>query len=180
MTLNSFNGISYHMNNRRFGKLIGYGKLVDGRLEYAPKVIRKGGALIVKPGVKDLLEAGYLPIYDNPPEAEEGHYVVPAGWAEVDGRIERQYQQVPIPETVHTYKKSYMAQWLYRNGKWDEFKELLESSEDAKFYWETSTEFDSNHPAWGEISEGIRLGLGLDEAEFKRFLTAGETGDIMA
>lgn len=78
-----------------------YGKLIDGKLTYAPKVLRVDGKTIINPNGDTLKAYGYLPVIteDVMPIAEEGHTVQPAGYAVEDGQIVHKWIQVekPIP-----------------------------------------------------------------------------------
>lgn len=129
------------------------------------------------PTTEDYLRMGWLIVVDKAPEAEEGHYVRKTGFAdEIDGRIVMEYEQVPLPPVVHTYKRSYLAQWMRANGKWDSFKGLLGLSEDLEFFWETSTEFDSNHPQWGTVMAAVKSALELSDDDISEMLEYGERG----
>lgn len=64
-----------------------YGKIINGNLKNAPKVIKQGDKQIINPSAEKLAEAGYLPVeYADPPEVEEG-YVSVSSWEEQDGKI---------------------------------------------------------------------------------------------
>ena len=131
----------------------------------------------LRPTSEDYLAMGWLPMVDKPPDPQEGCYVRKTGLAdEVDGRIVMRYEQVPLPPQVHTYKKSYLAQWIRANGKWETFLGLLSQSDDLNFFWNTSTEFDSNHEKWGEILVGVKMALGLTDEEISEMLAYGERG----
>ena len=130
------------------------------------------------PSPEDYLLMGWLIVIDKAPEAEEGHYVRKTGFAdEIDGRIVIEYEQVPIPHVVHTYKRSYLAQWMRAKGKWDDFKGLLGVSEDLGFFWETSTEFDSDHPQWGTVVTAVKSALELSDEDVEEMLEYGEHGE---
>lgn len=129
------------------------------------------------PTASDYLQMGWLPVVDKAPEPDEGCYVSKTGLAdEVDGKIIMEYVQLPIPPIIHTYKKSYLAQWMRANGKWEIFNGLLNQSEDLNFFWGTSTEFDSNHPQWNDVLAVVKTVLGLSDDDVISMLKYGESG----
>ena len=131
----------------------------------------------IRPTASDYAQMGWLPVIDKAPEAEDGCYVRKTGLAdEVDGKIVMRYEQIPLPPRIHTYKRSYLAQWMRAKGKWETFNGLLAMSEDLEFFWNTSTEFDSNHEKWGEILVGVKMALSLTDGEISEMLAYGETG----
>ena len=120
---------------------------------------------------------GWLIVVDKAPEPSEGFYVSKTGFAdEVNGKIVMEYVQIPLPPVVHTYKKSYLAQWMRANGKWAVFNGLLNQSDDLNFFWSTSTEFDSNHPQWNDVLAAVKYALALSDENVSDMLKYGETG----
>ena len=131
----------------------------------------------IRPTASDYAQMGWLPVIDKTPEAEEGCYVRKTGLAdEVDGKIVMRYEQVPLPPVIHTYKRSYLAQWMRAKGKWDTFKALLTNIEDLDFFWETSTEFDSDHSQWNDVLALVKNALSLSDEDLAEMLAYGETG----
>ena len=175
----------------------GYGRVSPtNTLEYAPSRLDLGNIVhgrafpdpivALNPSAEDYASQGWLPVSTNiPPCEEEGFENVGIGrWyvtnSVADGVTNRiiaqRYITVPLPPAVHTYKKSYLAQWLYANGYWDAFKALLAQSADAAFFWETSTEFDSDHPQWPAIYGGIKAALQIPDEAAEEWLWYGEYG----
>ena len=111
----------------------------------------------------------------EPPD--DGYHWEASEWVESEGKIVRTYVQVITPEPVHTYKKSYLAQWMRAKGKWETFLGLLSQSDDLNFFWNTSTEFDSNHEAWPTALYGIKVSLNLSDGDISEMLAYGETGN---
>ena len=76
--------------NRKFGKLI------DGKLTYAPKVIVRKHSTIICPSKKVYEEDGWLEIVDQHPANADGFSAVAVGW-KIDGdAIKRQYELKPM------------------------------------------------------------------------------------
>lgn len=78
-----------------------YAKLINGRLEYAPKTVTKDRVHYNPYPVELLIEDGYKPLEMTPmPEPVDG-YVWVAGWQEEDEAIVRTWhKEVAPPEEI--------------------------------------------------------------------------------
>lgn len=75
-----------------------YGKIVEGRLIAAPKMIKDGGTITYNPPIDILLRLGYLPVVNVPcPEAPEGYYYEHS-WTELDGTITDVWTLTKLPD----------------------------------------------------------------------------------
>lgn len=65
-----------------------YGKLIDGNLRVAPKVLTGEGTIVYNPPAEMYLQAGYKPVTftPEPGDAPTGYVYVP-GWEETDEAI---------------------------------------------------------------------------------------------
>lgn len=159
----------------------GYGKTKDGKIEYATIPLIVNGKIVSNHPTHGIyLRYGFKKIIDNVPPKEPGYKIIIEGLDENDFQIIVRYKYVPDngePEPeVHTYRRSYIAQWIRQSGKWDEFVALLGQSDDLGFMWDTSTEFDSNHPMWNQALTGVKLALGFSDTQIESMLRYGETG----
>jgi len=158
-----------------------HGKNKDGKIEYATIPLMVDGKIVSHHPTRGVyLRYGFKDIIDNVPPKEPGYKIIIEGLEENDFQIIVRYKYMPDdgepgPE-VHTYRRSYIAQWIRQNGKWDEFTALLEQSDDLGFMWDTSTEFDSNHPMWNQALADVKLALELSDAQIENMLRYGETG----
>ena len=74
-----------------------YGKLTDGRLITAPKMLVIGSTKVWNATAEQYAAQGWLPVvYTDAPE-QDGYYAE-SGWAEEDGRIVQEWVLIPIPE----------------------------------------------------------------------------------
>jgi len=75
-----------------------YGKLTEGRLEFAPNPLRLEDRTVFNPPA-DMLEAeGYKPIvFSEMPQAREGYYSA-YNWAENSAEIYQDWYEVLMPE----------------------------------------------------------------------------------
>lgn len=154
-----------------------YGALnADNSITYAPLSFKEGSTTWSSPTEARYRAHGYKPIVDNPPQ-QEGYYARRTDKGdEVDGRIVVRYEMIPLPPVVHTYKRSYLAQWLRANGKWPAFAALLAADDNLAFMWTYCTEFDDAHPDWEAALEGIASALSLTDEKVDEMLAYGETG----
>ena len=91
-----------------------YGKLIDGVLTRAPKVLRVDGKTFINPNGKTLEQYGYLPIAEDiMPMAEEGYEVHAVGYEVKDGQIVHVWEQSPIPPKTRAEVEA-MRQEAYR------------------------------------------------------------------
>ena len=87
-----------------------YGKLKDGALVYAPKVING----TINPSEATLREAGYLPIISSdPPVVEEGH-TLSCKWVEEDGCIQQKWSVIKdySPLSVEGISELFLRQHI--------------------------------------------------------------------
>lgn len=74
-----------------------YGKLTDGRLITAPKMLVIGDTHVWNATAEQYAAQGWLPVvYTDAPE-QDGYYAE-SGWAEEDGHIMQEWVLIPIPE----------------------------------------------------------------------------------
>ena len=74
-----------------------YGKLTDGRLITAPKMLHIGSDNVWNPTGEQYDAAGYKPVeYTDAPEAPEGFYYE-SGWEEQETAIVQTWTMVELP-----------------------------------------------------------------------------------
>ena len=89
-----------------------YGKLVNGRIEYAPKNIVHNGKLICNPKDALLLKLGYFPVVLTEQEAQEGYISIPY-WEEENNQIiqkwkfEKAEEQITTDDTVSILEDAF-------------------------------------------------------------------------
>lgn len=77
-----------------------YGKLIDGRIEFAPNAVElEDGSWVCPPTKKMLTDAGYKPLeYNDPPEPKENYTFIPS-WNELKTKIKQVWtEQYVEPE----------------------------------------------------------------------------------
>lgn len=77
-----------------------YGKLTDGRLIPAPKMLVIGSTKVWNATVEQYASQGWLPVvYTDAPEAQEGFYYE-SGWAEEEDAIVQTWKLVKLPDDI--------------------------------------------------------------------------------
>ena len=89
-----------------------YGRLVNGRIEYAPDALDTGDGVKMNPSPASYLAAGWKKVVDERPAAEDGCLVEASGWREDAETLTRVYKQVPErryadPRVFSKLKRNY-------------------------------------------------------------------------
>ena len=74
-----------------------YGRLKNGRIEYAPASLDTEDGVKMNPSEASYLAAGWKKVEDVPPAPDEGCTVEPSGWTETDTTLTRVYKQIAMP-----------------------------------------------------------------------------------
>lgn len=86
-----------------------YGKLTNGKLEYAPNILFDDDVQIINASAEKYAEHGYLPVErTEQPEASETFYYMPY-YEEQDGKIVQLWEQYEIPVTDEATEADYVA-----------------------------------------------------------------------
>ena len=74
-----------------------YGKLINGNLTIAPKMLTIGTNHVWNATAEQYAAQGWLPVVYTDAQEQDGYYAE-SGWAEEDGRIVQEWVLIPIPE----------------------------------------------------------------------------------
>lgn len=86
-----------------------FAKVVDGHLEFAPKVLDTASGNVITNSPEIYAEYGYKPItLTDPPEAVEGYDNV-YHWEESESACMQVWEQVEIPTVSTEYEEYYNA-----------------------------------------------------------------------
>ena len=114
------------MENRK------YGKLPDGKIEFAPRAFFEGGSIVVPKEDDDeaYTQRGWEKIIYNPPPVEEGEQeAVLSGYVQGDGVISAMYEVRDIPESEKPqkmYSKLRITLFCMNMKLWDSVKAWLQ------------------------------------------------------
>ena len=156
------------------------GRLNGGAITYAPDTLRDGDSYIITPRAEDYERLRWLPVVDKPPKyIPDGYHYERREPVDEDGVITWQYVLVKDPPPPpRTFRKSWLAQWIYAHGKWPRFVAFLDSpdAQGISFLWSVCTEFDEDNGAWPGAVIAIKAALALTDAETEAMLDFGATG----
>ena len=155
--------------NRKFGRL------EDGNLTYAPKVLAVDGRILMSPPDEAFLATGWHKVTDNAPTPTEGFYARPTGWAMTDGEIVRQYEQIAVEPTPKTYNKYRLGMAIQEAGLLDALLQFFAANPAAKFHWDNAQDF-------AEEDENFKTIVGIFNDQFgadkvAAILKAAEVGN---
>ena len=106
-----------------------YGRLENGRIEYAPASLETEDGVKMNPGEASYLAAGWKRVVDEPPAPEPGHRVEVSGWREDGDTLTCVYKVVPgEPQgaATRTFSKFKLVAALKAAGKWVLVKTWIE------------------------------------------------------
>lgn len=148
-----------------------YGKLKNGSVEYAGKVIRlDDGAVVVAPKEADLLAAHYLPVVDEKPETDDAHYAAPTGWEERDGAIRRTYEvREKPPRPPRTFSTADVIEGLMKAGVWPQVRAFVESQGMLDMVLATKS-FSEDDPNFTGPRDALKAELGWTDAQVEKLL----------
>lgn len=79
-----------------------YGKITDGKLEFAPSIVNLDGYTIINPEHEQLITLGYKPVItDNIPTPQEGYYME-ISYEETENEILQQWEEIELPPVEQT------------------------------------------------------------------------------
>lgn len=159
-------------------KNYGYGKLVEGEVEYADDKYELSGEVVVDP---DYAAIGFLPVAAEQPPVEEGYKAVAAGWVEEDGAIKRVYDVVPLPpppEEVKQYSKLAIVVQLKQLGLFDQVKAYIQAAGLYDEYLACQV-FKNDNPYFKQGLDAIKAQLsGLTDETVAEVLANAEINGI--
>ena len=150
-----------------------YGKLKNGNVEYAGRVIRlDDGAVVVAPKEADLLAAHYLPVVDEKPETDDAHYAAPTGWEERDGAIRRTYEiRERPPRPPRRFDPYRLQEALIKEGVWSRVRAWLQADPDNWDRWLKAPDIDEDEPLFAAAVEAAKAGFGWTDEKIESVLS---------
>ena len=133
-----------------------YGKLVDGRIKYAPKILDTPDGIKMNPSEESYLKAGWKIVIDEKPQADASSYVAVSKWQEDETTLKCVYKTVQgkdpsIAPRIFSKLKMVLAlkkvdlwvltrAWIGENGLYDYYLAAQNFSEDHEFFIEGKKE----------------------------------------
>ena len=133
-----------------------YGKLVDGRIKYAPKILDTPDGIKMNPSEESYLKAGWKIVIDEKPQADASSYVAVSKWREDEKTLKCVYKTVAgkdpsVAPRIFSKLKMVLAlkkvdlwvltrAWIEENGLYDYYLAAQNFSEDNEFFIEGKKE----------------------------------------
>ena len=148
-----------------------YGKLKNGKVEYAGRAIRlDDGSVVVNPKEADLLAAGYLPVVDERPETDDAHVAVPTGWEESEGSIRRTYEiRERPPRPPRVFVTADLVEALMAEGIWEQARAWIVDQGMLDLVLATK-EFTEDNKNFRSGRAALQTALGWTDAEVEELL----------
>ncbi len=160
-----------------------YGRLVDGRIEYAPKTLSDESGIKVNPSEASYLAAGWKKVKDERPEPEERMDVMLSSWTETDDTLTAVYKYVPhvapaVPDGdsaspaekgKRVFSKLKLVAALKEVDKWVLVKTWLEEKSYYDYYL-AAQDFAEDHPLFVEGRAAIQNYLNASDEEIEAIL----------
>ena len=120
-------------------------RVVNGKREYAPEVVRVDGHDVIGPNEETLAkcEPPYLELMSERPADEEGFYFAATGALELrDGKYYEVYEKRAVEPPKAVYVKYYLGMAIQECGYIETLLAFLASNPVLAFHWNNANEFE--------------------------------------
>ena len=128
-----------------------YGRLSNGRIEYAPSSLETEDGVKMNPSEASYLAAGWKKVVDVKPTAEAGHRVEVSGWQESEDTLTCVYKVV----AARVFSKLKLVAALKEADKWVLVKTWIEERGYYDFYV-AAQNFREDNPLFTEALAAIK------------------------
>ena len=156
-----------------------FGKLNDGRIEYAPSTLCIRGRYIMTPTAEDYIFCKWSPVVDTPPTtpAPEGYHWAATGWEVVYDTIKRVYTAVVNPPPMpRKFSKLKLYAALTTAGLWDGLENWLKTQtvEGVNAYtaFSLAQDLSDGHPLFAQYYAAAKSVLGVTDEQAEAILAA--------
>ena len=135
-----------------------YGRLSNGRIEYAPSSLDTGDGVKMNPSEASYLAAGWKKVVDVMPTVEAGHRAVVSGWREDADTLTCVYKVVAGETPVsgsRVFSKLKLVAALKEADKWVLVKTWIEERGYYDFYV-AAQNFREDNPLFTEALAAIK------------------------
>ena len=146
-----------------------YGRLANGRIEYAPNALETDDGVKINPSRASYLAAGWKEVVDVKPTAEPGCRVEVSGWREDAETLTCVYKVVPgetPPAGPRVFSKLKLVAALKAADKWVLVKTWIEERGLWDYYL-AAQNFREDNEMFAEALSAVKryAGMSDDEAE---------------
>lgn len=149
-----------------------YGRLSNGRIEYAPSSLDTGDGVKMNPSGESYLAAGWKRVVDAKPEPEEGCRVEVSRWEEDAETLTCVYKLVrgAPREGARTFSKLKLVEALKGSGKWVLVKTWIEERGYYDYYV-AAQNFREDNPLFQEAVAAIKGYARMTDEEAESLLS---------
>lgn len=146
-----------------------YGRLVNGRIEYAPYALEVEGGVKMNPSRASYLAAGWKEVVDERPATEPGFRAEVSGWTEGAETLTRVYKTVADAASAsgaRVFSKLKLVAALKKADRWVLVKTWIEERGYYDYYV-AAQNFREDNPLFAEALAAIKgyARMTDDEAE---------------
>lgn len=135
-----------------------YGRLVNGRIEYAPYALEVEGGVKMNPSRASYLAAGWKEVVDERPATEPGFRAEVSGWAEGAETLTRVYKTVADAASgsgARVFSKLKLVAALKKADRWVLVKTWIEERGYYDYYV-AAQNFREDNPLFAEALAAIK------------------------
>ncbi len=152
-----------------------YGRIVNGRLEYAPSSLVTPSGVTVNPTAATYRKAGWLRVEPVPPPPE-GYTNAISGYTWGDETITPIVKNIPIETPPRTFSKLKLVTALTERNLWQAVKDWLDETGYGDFFI-AAQNIREDHPAFKLALAAARTRFSLPESEIAAILSSSVTDD---
>lgn len=149
-----------------------YGRLTNGRIEYAPAALETEDGVKINPTEESYLSAGWKKVIDEKPAAEAGHRVEISGWREDGDTLVCVYKVVAgeAGKGTRIFSKLKLVAALKEANKWVLVKTWLEEKSYYDFYL-AAQNFAEDYPLFQEGLAAIKEYARISDEDVETILS---------
>lgn len=144
------------MSNRNFGKI------VDGRLEFAPNALTLSDCVILNPSEEQYKEYGYLPVMPSAANPESGYHVSSVSYDVMNGAIVTNYSYEQDEQPEKRYSKYRIGVAVQEAGLLDSLLGFFSENQSYKFHWDNAQDFGERDEIFMQIKAKLADAFGAD------------------
>ena len=150
-----------------------YGRLVAGRMEYAPDALATGDGVKMNPSEESYLAEGWKKVVDERPTPEPGYRVEVSGWREDGDTLTCVYKSVPGANPAagaRTFSKLKVVAALKDADKWVLVRTWIEE----RGYWDyylAAQNFREDNPMFVEAVAAIKSYARMTDEDVEAILS---------
>ena len=158
-----------------------YAKIVDGRIEYAPRYLTEADRTIVtNPTYAQYRAQGwkiFLNVARPPKSPRDGFHYEQDGWTETATTIGPRWKLVKdAPPAPKVYDRYYLLEALKESGHLAAFLALINSDAETQAFWNAADDLPADAPLFQQVLAAAKEQLGISDEDLAAVLSKAEKG----